>query len=160
MSKDELIEKIIRARRDLLAVLEAVPPEQRETPGACGEWSVKDVLVNINYWEGATVTMLYQLRQGLAPDTLHFDPNLDVEATNQRWHTLGKERPWEVAWADFNGIHTQMLRRVKAFSESELNDPGLHAKLSGKPLWRFIEADSYGHEDEHAAALRAWLEKG
>jgi hypothetical protein len=159
MKKDELIEKIQAGRQELLKVLAAVPPEVRLLPGATGEWSVKDTLVHLNYWGGQMVTMLYQLRQGLPLTTINFDPALDVEAVNRRWYELGKDRPWDAAWSDFISLHKQVLRRVEAFSEAELNDPILNPKLKKKPLWQWIAADTYDHDEEHARALLAWVDK-
>jgi hypothetical protein len=156
MSKGELLEKIRAARRTLLGLLEHVPPAERELPGACGEWSLKDMIVHLNYWEGETVTMLYQLRKQAPLTTVHFAHPV-VEEVNQRWHLLGKDRPWERAWADFVGIHAQMLRRVDAFSEDELNRTDFHPGLGKMPLWQWIARDTYQHEDEYIAVLEAWL---
>jgi hypothetical protein len=156
VSQEELLEKIRASRQSLLAVLERIPPAERELPGACGEWSVKDAIVHLNYWEGETVTMLYQLRQRAPLSTVHFTHPV-VDEVNQRWHLLGKDRSWERAWADFQGIHAQMLRRVASFSEGELNRPDLHPKLEKTPLWHWIARDTYQHEDEHSAILEAWL---
>ena len=140
-----------------MEVLEQIPPAERDLPGAMGEWSVKDTIVHINYWGGQLVTLLYQVRNGLPLTTVSVDPNLDVEAVNQRWHAMGKDRAWEAAWNDFNGIHKQLLRRVGEFSDEELNALNLHPKLRNRPLWEWITADSYDHDEEHAAAIRAWL---
>ena len=158
MKKDELIARIQSTRKQLLDILTSIPPECREVPGATGEWSVKDVIVHLNYWGSMHVTMLFQVRQGVAPTTVHFDPALDVEALNRRWYEMGKDRPWEAAWNDFEALHRQVLRRVAEFSEAELNDPHLHPKLGGRCLWEFIATDTYQHDEEHIAPLRTWLE--
>lgn len=159
MQKDELIRQIQAGRQQLLDLIESIPAEKREQTGVCGEWSVKDMLVHMNYWGAILVTMLFQLRQGAPLTTLQVDPNLDVDAANRHWYELGKDRSWEMAWSDFNGLHRQVLRRVAEFSEKELNDPSINPKLGKRPLWDWIEADTYGHDAEHGASLREWLEK-
>jgi len=160
MTRDELIARIVAGRKVLLEVLEQIPAEKRDLAGAMGDWSVKDTIVHINYWGGQLVTLLYQVRNGLPVTTISADPKLDVEAVNQRWHAQGKERAWEAAWSDFNGIHKQVLRRVNEFSDAELNDADLHPKLRKRPLWDWIQADTYDHDEEHAKALKEWVEKG
>lgn len=156
MSKNELLQKIRATRQALLEVLERIPLAEREIPGVCGEWSLKDMIVHLNYWEGETVTMFYQLRHGAPLTTIHFTHPV-VDEVNQRWYLLGKDRPWERAWNDFQGIHAQMLRRVETFSEDELNRLDLHPKLGKMPLWQWIARDTYQHEEEHIAVLEAWL---
>ncbi len=158
MTQSELVARIRAGRQVLLAVLARVPPAERETPGAMGEWSVKDTIVHLNYWGGQLVTLLYQVRSGQTPATLSVAPDLDVEAVNRRWHAQGKNRPWEAAWSDFNGIHAQVIRRVKEFSDAELNSTTIEPKLRGRPLWSWVAADTYDHDEEHARAILAWLE--
>ncbi len=158
VTQADLLARIRAARADLLAVLDQAPPEKRDLPATLGEWSLKDTLAHLNFWGGQLVTLLYQLRAGAPLTTLSVNPALDVDAQNRRWFEQGKDRPWELVWTDFIGLHNQMLRRVAEFSDAELNNPRLHPKLRGKPLWQWIEADTYDHDAEHAAAIRAWLE--
>ena len=113
--------------------------------------------MHLNFWGGQLVTLLYQLRTGAPLTTISVASNLDVEAINRHWFEQGKDRPWELVWTDFNGLHNQTLRRVAEFNDAELNNPRLHPKLRGKPLWRWIAADTYEHDAEHTRAIRAWL---
>jgi hypothetical protein len=156
MTKDELLSKIRVSRSALLETLQAIPPEECTIPGVTGDWSVKDILVHINYWEGQLITMLFQLREGQPPTSLALNQP-DVDAQNEYWFQQGKDREWQMAWNDFTGLHSQMIRRVSAFSDKELNDPRLHAKLAGRPLWEWIAGDSFEHEDEHNASIQYWL---
>jgi hypothetical protein len=156
MTKDELLQKINASRQALLATLEKVPPERRAEPFSEGGWSVKDILVHLNYWEGQLVTMLFQLRSGATPTTLHFSGK-NVDEINAAWFLQGKTRSWEMAWSDFNGILNQLLRRVGEFSDIELNRPSFHPRLKDRPLWEWIVGDSFEHEDEHRAAIQEWL---
>lgn len=156
VTRDELLNELRAARAELLEVLESIPEAERETPGACGEWSLKDVLVHLNHWEGETITLLYTLKRGAPITSILLDPKLDVDACNARWVAMAKERPWERVWSDFQGVHTQLLRRVAEFSDEQLFQAGLHPKLGKTPLWRIIAVCAFEHEREHAEGLRAW----
>jgi hypothetical protein len=158
MTKTELLEKIRASRAALLTVLESVPPERREEAGVSGDWSVKDILVHMTYWEGQLVTMLFQLRSGAAPTTVQFGGK-DVEQINAAWFQQGRSRPWDLALRDFTGLGTQIPRRVAEFSDAELNTVKFHSKLRGIALTAWIASGSFEHEDEHRAAIQAWLEK-
>jgi len=159
MNKPELLAKISAARQALVTVLENVPPARRAEPVLAGGWSVKDCLVHINFWEGQLVTLLYQLRNGAPLSAAHFSGRA-VDEINAEWFEKGKSRSWEMAWSDFNGLGKQIARRVSEFDERELNNPRLNPKLRGRPLWQWIENDTYGHEDEHREAIEAWLRGG
>lgn len=58
---------------------------------------------------------------------------------------------------DFRGVRKQTIRRVGEFPEQDLNDAGRFAWSGGRPLWEWIAGDSYEHESEHQAEIRAWL---
>jgi hypothetical protein len=156
MKKDECLQKIRASRQALVAVLESVPEERRTEPGLAGGWSVKDSLVHLTYWEGHLVTMLFQLRAGAPLGTVHFS-NRSVDEINADWFEKGKNRAWEMAWSDFNGLAKQIERRISDFDERELNNLRLNPKLDGKPLWEWIANDTFLHEDEHREAIQAWL---
>ena len=159
MSKDELLRKIKDSRLALLDTLAKVPPERVSEPALAGDWSVKDVVVHLNYWEGQLITMLFQLRSGTAPATAHFSGKA-VDELNAAWFLQGKGRSWEMAWSDFNAIPTQLLRRAAAFTEADLNRPAFHPRLGKRPLWDWIAGGTYLHEDEHRAAIERWLAQG
>lgn len=156
MTKTELLSKITQSRQELLHLLASIPREDWTLPGACGdEWSVKDVLVHLNFWQGQLVTFLYQLRQGIEPTTVQVtSPNVDEQ--NARWYQAGKDRDLDLVWTDFTGLHQQLIRRISAFSEAELNNPKFNPKLHGEPILKWIIMDTYGHEEEHMEVLRRW----
>lgn len=156
MKKADLLEKIRASRQALLETLEKVPDERRAEPGLAGGWSVKDTLVHLTYWEGQLVTLLFQLRSGSQPTTLHFSGR-DVDEINAAWFEQGQGRAWEQAWSDFQGLGIQLPRRVAAFNDEELNQAGTFKRLGTRPLWDWIVGDSSDHEDEHRAAIEAWL---
>jgi hypothetical protein len=158
MNKDELLQKIKDSRQALLDTLAKVPREQRSQPLSDGAWTLKDLIVHLNYWEGQLVTLLFQLRSGAVPTTAHFSGK-NVDEINAAWYQQGKERGWEAAWNDFSGLHAQILRRAGAFSDAELNRPSFHPRLKEHPLWEWIAGDSCDHEDEHRAQIEAWLEQ-
>jgi hypothetical protein len=156
VTKTELLEKIRSSREALVKTLDSVPPERRDQPGVSGDWSVKDILVHLNYWEGQLVTLLFQLRSAAPPATVHFGGK-DVDAINAAWFQQGRTRPWEAAWRDFTGLGIQIPRRVGEFTQAELTTVKFHPKLKGLPLTTWIASDSFEHEDEHRAAIEGWL---
>lgn len=159
MKKSELLEALEDGRQELVEMLQDLPDEEMLKPGVCGEWSIKDILAHLAQWEGQTVTLLFQASQGqLKPTTAHFGKE-SVDEVNQRWYEASRERPLERVWEDWIAVRKQMIRRVRDWSEKDLNDPQRYPWLKGKTLAQIIAENSFEHDDEHADAIREWLDR-
>lgn len=158
MDKTELLEALEDGRQQMLELLEGVPEPLMPTPGVVGDWSIKDILSHLAYWEGQIVTLLFQVKQGIAkPSTAHFGKET-VDQVNQRWFETGRERALDQIWMDWTGVRKQTIRRVSEYSDAELNDPNRWPWLNGRALWEWVAGDSFEHEDEHAVQIQRWLE--
>ena len=157
MKKEALIQELENSRLAFEEILERVPEAELETPGACGEWSIKDILVHLTLWEAELIRLLWQVRQGQKPTTAQLLPEAGIEELNQRWHAQHREREYEAALNDFDTIREQTLRRVGAFTDPELNDAARYRWAAGVPLWKIIAESSFAHEAEHQAEIERWL---
>lgn len=158
MEKKELLEALEDERQEMVELLEDLPDEALQTPGVIGDWTIKDILNHLTFWEGQVVTLLYQARQGMPrPSTAHFGKET-VDALNARWYATGLERPLETVWQDWLGVRKQLIRRVAEMTEQDLNDPDRYRWLQGKPLYEWVLNDSIEHEAEHADQIREWLD--
>ncbi|NLG99493.1 MAG: ClbS/DfsB family four-helix bundle protein [Chloroflexi bacterium] len=160
MNKTELIEALEDTHKEMIELLESLPDEVLLEPGVVGDWSIKDILSHLSYWEGQLVTLLFQTLHGTTqPGTVHFKKDVSVDELNRRWYEAGLDRPLEMVWKDFKGVRKQTLRRVSEFSDRDLADPKRYPWLEGRPLWRWIAADTFEHEEEHSDQIREWLDE-
>jgi hypothetical protein len=158
MNKSEIITALTERREKFLKVIEEIPVKQMEAPGVIDNWSVKDILVHLTRWEAELVKLLWQVEQGSTPTTAHFGPD-SVDEINERWYKVSQSRSLQVVIQDFLGVRSQTIRRVESLSDDILNDPQSFPWLDGQPLWQWIADDSFEHESEHEAQIRAWYEK-
>jgi hypothetical protein len=159
MEKSELIEAMEDERQELIEMLEDLPDEDLLEPGVAGDWSIKDILNHLTYWEGQLVTLLFQALRGLPkPTTQHFRAE-SVDAANQRWFEEGRERPLEMVWKDWLGVRRQSIRRVSELSEEDLNNPQRFPWQKGVPLYQWVMNDTVVHEETHADQIREWLDQ-
>ncbi len=155
MKKDELSAAIQGSRIQMLKAIEGMDEKAMLAPGACGEWSVRDLLAHMARWEGELVRMLFQLKQGQTPTYPSLgEPNVDK--INARFYSESLGRPLDLILADFQSVRKQTLRRINDFSENELNDPNAYPALKGRALIEYIAGDTYEHEAEHSAQIREW----
>jgi hypothetical protein len=157
MKKDEILNALEDEREKLLDALEGIPEEDMEKPGVVGEWSIKEMLSHLIFWEAELVQLLWQLQQGEKPTTLHFT-TFSVDEKNQQILIETHDRPLERVLADFQGVRKQTVRRVSAFSAAELEEKQKFPWLGEKPLWEWIANDSFEHEAEHTKQIHIWRE--
>jgi hypothetical protein len=159
MNKTELLEVLQDSRQEQVDLLEGLPDEMMLIPLEPGGWTIKDILAHLTYWEGQTVTLLFQASRGVKkPTTVHFGSETGEEL-NQRWHAASQERSLEIIWQDWLGVRKQLIRRAGDMSEKDLTDPTRFDWMQGKPLAELIYSDAVDHEEKHADYIRAWLDQ-
>ncbi len=151
-----LIGLLKKSHQAMLEFVEGLTPELRVQAGACGYWSVKDVIAHLLLWESETIKLLFQARQGIKPSTVHFK-KISADKQNTLWYAQFKDRPFESVWGDYRIIRDQTIRRINDYSAAELNNPNLFAWLKGKnTLATIITSDILDHEQEHLRGLIEW----
>lgn len=159
MNKIELIENLESQRELFLDVIENLDDDALTTPGVTGQWSIKDILAHISHWEAELVKLLWQISQGQRPSSIHFSRKGTVDEVNQEWFEESAKRSLDRILDDFHSVRNQTILRVEGFSDRELTDPKRYPALGGRPLWEYIENDSFGHEQEHLEEIQRWLQQ-
>jgi len=111
ITKFELLDQILTERKRLEEVLTTLTPDQMLQPGACGEWTVKDVLAHISAWERR---MIYWIGSHLHGETPDIPPPSDVERMNAETYTHVKDKPLAEVLEEFR----QSYRDALALTES------------------------------------------
>ena len=157
VSKDKLLAELRAGRERLEATLARVGEGQMTAPGAVGDWSVKDLLAHLIFWEQAPVRALQAEARG-EPGRLPSDDE-NVDELNARAVAERRERPPAEVLAEFERSYHELLDVVEPLSDADLNEPDRYAWTEGKPLWRIIAGESYRHYREHDEEIRAWLDR-
>jgi hypothetical protein len=158
MTKDELLDVLEDERENLLEAIDGLSDEDLSEPSLDGSRSVKDILIHISAWEAELIKLLWQAKQGQQPTTIHFS-QVDVDAANQAWFEAYHDRPLERVLGDFAAVRKQTTKRVESLSEDDLTNPQRFPWLNGRPLAEWIAGDSFEHDAEHAAQIKAWRAK-
>lgn len=125
----------------LMDAINGFPEERMGEPGVAGDWSVKDVLGHVAYWEGRAI--------GAVERALNGEP--EPEASGDSADTINdgvyQERSgWTVAQAldELHGTHERFMAALRQHPDIDPN---------------IIEGDTFEHYDEHAADISAWRER-
>jgi GrpB-like predicted nucleotidyltransferase (UPF0157 family) len=155
VSRSDLADRIEIASQALLAAVARIPPSQLLQPGVLGDWSVKDILAHINFWQGL---LLRQIQATLLekPVPQHAD---DVDALNAQAVSHSQQLPWGDVAQEFMHLAQEMISVVIELPEEDLCKPGRYWAIDQEPLWRSIASETCEHYAEHLDQIRAWRQR-
>src|SRR5215207_9601547 len=129
----------MRATRTFMAQLDVLPAELRECPGACGEWSVREVVAHCAAWEWEGARRL----RLIAADPTLPDAVYNVDGFNAASVAVRDQQNWTRTLDEL----TKASNTLAKAASLRLEDPRTQEWLLGRA------ADF----EEHAERLHLWL---
>ena len=155
--KAELLEKLNTNRDQLLDAVAGLSEEQMTTVPVVGEWTIKDVVGHIAYWEGVILDHVRESYAEGRPRPMRDDENDDI--VNPREAAKRKHRPWARVQTEFMNVRAALIDKIESLSE---NDLGFQVP---SPWWnenrfytvaQMVEEDAIGHCREHTEQIQKW----
>jgi hypothetical protein len=137
----ELLRRIDVAWSDFLDAIDGIPDDRMDEPGVAGEWSLKNLLGHIAFWEDRAVGHIERALAG-QPDEESDD---EVDALNAEDHATRRERSVSEERAALHRAHAavvELLESVEGLDTSDVDEA--------------VRWDTYQHYAEHAPDIRAW----
>lgn len=140
--------------RSLMKNIAAFPKDEYLTPGACGTWSVKDIVAHLASYEQVLVEVTMEL-QGEEPT-----PTLDLFRTEERFNDRQveerREQSFEATLEEYVGSFEHAVASVGELPEEKLTATGALAWYGDEyDLEDFLVYSFYGHKREHSAQIAA-----
>jgi hypothetical protein len=158
MTSARLLSIMQTERAEWEALLAQVGEERMDTPGVDGQWSVKDIVAHLTWYdrtvvEGAQTVMRGEpyVRTGLRA--------LGMDERNERIAAESRDRPLRDVLADSRQVFDQVLAVVRACPDDVLNDGRRFGLPGDVPPWVLVANNTYEHYREHGRAIRAWLDR-
>jgi hypothetical protein len=149
-SKTKLLTDIEAEWRLLEKTLNRLSEEQMLAPGVTGEWSVKDLLAHIVFWEKF---MLDRVEGALTGEPLKYPPimnNEDVNLVNSHAFMDSRERPLADVLAEFQNVYEHLQTVLEVLDDEDLTRPMPWDWASEDlRLWHIIIANTTDHYQEH-----------
>ena len=156
MTKDELLLALQVGHLVLDGTLAQAGEERMTVPGAQGDWTIKDIMAHILWYEREMAHLLQT--RALAGSDLW---NLPLDERNALIFTQNHARPLQEVMAEARQVYAQLLEQAQTLSDDELNDPRRFQAMPDDWVpWQILADNTWAHEREHAASIRAWLEQG
>jgi hypothetical protein len=138
------------------ALLAQVGLEHMEVPGVEGDWSVKQLVAHLTWYEQGIVE---GARQVLGGETLtrRRPAGVSLDENNAQVAAEALTRPADEVLVEANEVFRQLLTLVEACPQDILNDPRMLGLPDDLVPWMGVANNSYAHYRAHEPALRAWL---
>lgn len=124
------------------ALLASFSDEEIVQPGQFGEWSAKDMLAHITFWEQRLIAYVNGAKESLVqPDE---DEQAAIDRINAEVLATNRDRPLAEVRAAFDASYQEALELAESLSAEDLADEVLYNLLAG---------DTFEHYREHIAML-------
>jgi hypothetical protein len=154
ISREELLEGILKERKLLEDVLASIDPQDYLEPVFEGDWSIKDMLAHIVAWEQRMITWVGQAAEGILPDMPGNDQ--EVELLNSQSYHQDKDLPLDQVLQAFERSYPQALSVAENTPEEVLFTKDLF-EARENPFWITVGANTSWHYKEHREALERHL---
>jgi uncharacterized damage-inducible protein DinB len=159
MKRDEAVNKLRAARKDLLESLQDVSDEDRLRPNAVEKWSIKDLLAHIASWDEEVLRVVQAFAMQPEP---HFSYAIsdrsDFAAWNSEQVELRKERTLEQVETEFRNARRDLIQVVEGLTDQVLMRPKMTSWGKVRTGFELLE-ERVQHDAEHSKDVRSWRKK-
>ncbi len=136
------------------AVLDEVGEARMTQPGAAGEWSVKDIVAHLTWFEREMVGVIRQ--RWLAGSDLW---NVGQDERNAVIFEQNRERALDDVLGEAERVHQELVDGLEELPEEHYGNPARFRDMPADWLpWQVFAGNTYEHYQHHAADVRAWLD--
>lgn len=147
MKKQQILDKINIAWKDLLDAIEGLPAEQMLVPGVTGDWCVKDIVAHLTWWEEECLKYLPMIIEGGHPPRYSVTYG-GIDAFNAQMTEVKRRLSLEEVMDEFNLTHQRLLAFLDSVPEEQFTRE--------TRFRRRLKYDTFLHYPEHAEAIREW----
>jgi hypothetical protein len=146
-------------QQTVLHTIDGFPDSAWETPGACGVWSVKDIIAHLASYEQVLIDILTTFAGGGSTPVLNSYLELggqfnDLEVSRRKAKTIRE------VLAEFNDTHIQGMSLLVTIPSETLRQTGtlpwygVEYALDDVLVYMY-----YGHKREHSAQIAAFRDR-
>ncbi len=156
MTGTRLAEILRTERARWNALLAQVGVERMDVPGVEGDWSAKQLVAHLTWYERAVVEGAQHV---LTSGTFKRQrpSGMGIDEWNAQIAAQSLQRPASAVLAEAQAVFDQLLGLISACPQDLLNDPTRLGLPEDMVPWMGVANNSYAHYRQHESSLRAWL---
>jgi rhodanese-related sulfurtransferase len=134
----DILDLFEQSRQEISTFIAEMDTSEKEATGRPDQWSAKDTLANIAFWQTYMVErMEFYRHEKNPPREVDFD-KLSADA-----YAASQSRSWDKVLADGNTALNNLIEAVSHFSAAQLSANNAYGDSPGGPLWGEIIANGY-----------------
>ena len=147
---ERLIDKVDAAWADFHDAYAGLSDEEMLIPGVTGEWSVRDLIAHVTWWDVEAITHLPMVLEGKTPPR-YSDTYGGIDAFNAMKTREKADLTLDEVRHEANATHAQLIAWLERVPVDRLKG---NSKFTHR-----LRLDTYSHYPIHAADIRAWRER-
>ena len=154
MTADELLARASHERAELAQLWRGLSDEQMTSrPGPQANWSVKDVIAHITWWEGSMVNWV---SRALSGEMLTRTETPDE--INERVYRDNRDMPLDTVLEAFDKSFPLVEALLERLDDDEINDAEV-CNIRDMPLLYFLVGNTFAHYADHIDDLKAYIKR-
>lgn len=147
MRKQQVLDKLHNAWNEFNESFGGLSDKLILKPGVTGDWSVKDIIAHISWWEEEALKHLPHILQGITPPRYK-----DAYGGLDAFNALMSEQKHSLTLDEVRQQSLDTHHRLIAYLET-IPDEQFTTETRFR---RRLRLDTYSHYPEHTRAIRAW----
>jgi hypothetical protein len=148
--KGQILARMAESRRALRSAIDRAGPDLLMRPGSWGEWTLKDLLAHLTYWQMSAIDRLQKVAAGRSEEIQLVDGDHAIDQINENVYRANKDRSLADMLDAFNSTNLSFRTAVKSLpAEAYLVLPAEGVFSIAQTVY----ADGYGHDEEHLADI-------
>ena len=155
----QLLEEMRTARSNWEALLAEVDEARLTEPGVEGDWSLKDIIAHITYFETWAADNVMAFRLGEPRPQAEYQ-GLEMDEENARIYERLRAKSLAQVLQESQASFQRSIEAVQGLCDEDLYDPKF-TRVPGADwtVFDLIEGDTFEHYNDHIASVRAWLDR-
>lgn len=150
MKKQQVLNKLEQAWTDFMDSFAGLPDEKLVEPGVTEDWSVKDILAHVCWWEEEALKHLPHILQGGRPARYSVMYG-GIDAFNAQMTELKRQLSLSEVLGKLAQTHEKLVDYLRGTPDEQFT--------SETRFRRRLRLDTYSHYPIHAQAVRTWRER-
>ena len=150
MTRTQLLRRLDIAWQALKQSYAGLADAQLLEPGVTGDWSVKDIIAHVTWWEEEALTHLPLVLAGGQPprySVMHGG----IDAFNAKMTAQRSGLSLAAVLRQRDDVHRRLVALIEGAPQSQLTRE--------TRFRRRLRLDTYGHYPKHAQAISRWRER-
>ena len=145
---DKLIKQIDTTLQEFIASYAGLTEDQMKEPGVCADWSVRDLIAHVTWWDQEALDHLPMILEGHRPPKYSVTYEGGMDGFNALMTEQKRHLTLDEVQQEFESTHAALVDYI-------LNQPP--ERIFAQPLFRRrLKLDTFGHYPIHKADILTW----